>query len=64
MKSIGQVLIDMGWDQRLDDLAARLQRLGPDWGDQRKFYEQRDDIVDQMRRIAKEAENGSTQQRP
>jgi hypothetical protein len=37
----------------LDELARRVRRLIPCWQDPARFYKQRDDLVDDLRRLAR-----------
>lgn len=42
----------------LRDLAAGVQRLSPCWSDPEKFHERKSEIIDQLRRLARDAEAG------
>jgi len=58
MKPIGQVLTDMHWPARLKDLARRVDRNVPDRMDPHEFHAEKSEIVNDLRRAAREMEVG------
>ena len=53
MKSLGQIMTEMGWDRWLEELAQRVYRNTPDHRDPNKFHEEKDEIVSDLRKIRK-----------
>lgn len=43
---------------RLEDLAAQVRRLSPDWCQPERFYEKRSDIAAELAEVARAAERG------
>ena len=48
---------DMGWPERLAELARRVQRNVLSCTDPERFHVEKSEIIHDLRRIAKEAEN-------
>jgi hypothetical protein len=42
----------------LDEIARRLRRLTPNWRDAERFYTVRDDLVDDLHRLARDGSSG------
>ena len=39
-------------DSAVRDIARRFARLAPDWSDPRRYYQRRDDLVDELEQLA------------
>lgn len=57
MRQIHTVLEDMGWPDQLLELAQRIRANVPRRNDPEAFHAEKDDIANQLRRIAREASN-------
>lgn len=53
MKSIAEVLRDMGWDEKLRDLARRVDRNVPEHANPQKFHEEKSEISQTLKTMAK-----------
>lgn len=42
---------------RIEDLARRIGRLSPDWRNPERYFENRDEIERELRRLARQLEN-------
>lgn len=56
MRSIGEILNDIGWPDKLRDLASRVDRNLPDHRDPQRFHAEKSEIVNDLRRLAREGE--------
>lgn len=52
MKQIGDVLKDMGWNEKLRDLAQRVRRNVPDRHDPERFHGEKDEIARELEDMA------------
>jgi hypothetical protein len=55
LRSIGQVLVDIGWPAKLMELAKRIDRNVPDHRRPTTFHEEKSEIVHELEQIAQEA---------
>jgi len=51
MKAISQVLIDMGWTERLDEIALRVAKNTPDHRNPEAFHEEKSELVREIRKL-------------
>ena len=53
MNSIGDVLKQMGWDEKLRQLAKRVERNVPEHGNPLKFHEEKSEISETLKSMSK-----------
>lgn len=53
MKRLGVVLKEIGWDRKLADLANRIERMEPRRVDPDRYFEEKSEIANELRKMSR-----------
>jgi hypothetical protein len=52
LKRIGKLLKEIGWDEKLKQLAGRIDRNVPHYGNPERFHEEKSEIKSELMRMS------------